>query len=126
MSHPSLARLRILLTAQGIYYVLAGIWPLVSLSTFESVTGPKTDDWLVHTVGVLAAVIGATLLSGARRPSRVVVTLAVLSALGFAAIELVYALAGVISSIYLADAAVELALATGLLASGRRPTPPGS
>lgn len=119
MSHASLGRLRLLLTGQGVYYVLTGIWPLVSMSTFESVTGPKTDDWLVHTVGVLAAVIGATLLSGARRPSRVVVTLAVLSALAFAAIDLVYALAGVISSIYLADAAVELVLATGVLASRR-------
>jgi len=119
VSHASLARLRLLLTGQGVYYVLTGTWPLVSMSAFESVTGPKTDDWLVHTVGVLAAVIGATLLSGARRPSRVVVTLSVLSALAFAAIDLVYALAGVISSIYLADAAVELALAAGVLASRR-------
>mgnify|MGYP003293179536 CR=1 FL=1 len=53
----SLARATLL--AQGGFYVLSGVWPLVSMRTFELVTGPKTDDWLVRMVGLLAAVIGA-------------------------------------------------------------------
>ena len=56
-----------MLAAQGVYYILTGLWPLVSMQSFELVTGPKTDDWLVQTVGLLLAVIGMTLLARARR-----------------------------------------------------------
>lgn len=38
---------------QGLYYSISGIWPLLSIDTFMAVTGPKTDIWLVKTVGVL-------------------------------------------------------------------------
>jgi hypothetical protein len=58
--------MRTILTLQAIYYLFTGIWPLVHLASFEAVTGPKTDDWLVQTVGVLAAVIGAALFIGSR------------------------------------------------------------
>lgn len=112
--------LRLFLAAQGAYYVIAGVWPLVSMPAFESVTGSKTDDWLVHMVGVLAAVIGVTLLVGLRRPRGAVTTLAVLAALGFAAIDIVYTWNGTIRPIYLGDAVVELALAAAVLVSSRR------
>jgi len=42
-----------------VYFLLTGIWPLLSMRTFEAVTGPKVDRWLVKTVGVLVAVIGS-------------------------------------------------------------------
>ena len=45
--------------AQGVYFLLTGIWPLLSMRTFEAVTGPKVDRRLVKTVGVLVAVIGS-------------------------------------------------------------------
>ena len=98
---------------QGIFYVLTGLWAIVHLASFEAVTGPKTDDWLVKTVGVLVTVIGGVLILAARRGrmSDEIVLLAAGSALGLAAIDLVYALSGVISPIYLLDAAVEIGLA---------------
>jgi len=52
---------------QGIYYVATGVWPLVSIRSFEAVTGPKTDRWLVKTVGVLVSVIGLVLVVAGRR-----------------------------------------------------------
>jgi hypothetical protein len=105
---------------QGVFYVATGLWPLVDIDSFQLVTGPKTDLWLVRTVGVLVTVIGAVLLSAARsrRLTDEIVLLAVGSALGLAAIDLVYVLSGRIAAIYLADAAVELSLA-GLWAFGR-------
>lgn len=108
--------LRIILRTQAVFYVLTGLWPLVHLASFERVTGPKVDDWLVHTVGLLAATIGATLWVGARteRPVGAVVLLAILSAASFAAIDLTYALSGRISAIYLLDALVEGALLIAL------------
>ena len=100
---------RLVLSCQAVYYLVTGIWPVISLRTFEAVTGPKTDDWLVRTVGLLAAVIGATIGVAARRGQRTpeLLVLAFGSALAFAAIDLIYALGGVISSIYLADAALQ-------------------
>jgi energy-converting hydrogenase Eha subunit E len=98
------------LAVQGTFYVLTGMWPLVSMRTFEAVTGPKVDDWLVHMVGLLAAVIGVVLLV-ALRSGRVTSELLLLSggaATAFAAIDLRYGLEGRISPIYLADAAAEL------------------
>ena len=80
---------------QGVYYVATGFWPIVDIDSFQLVTGPKTDLWLVRTVGVLVAVIGAVLLVDARcgRVGAVVVLMAVGRALDLAAIETVYALA---------------------------------
>jgi hypothetical protein len=104
--------LRLLAWLQGVFYLLTGIWPLVSMGTFVAVTGPKVDLWLVVTVGVLVAVIGAVLLLGAWR-NRIgpeLVLLAVGSAGGLAAVDLVYALGDRIRDIYLLDAVVEILL----------------
>jgi hypothetical protein len=109
--------MRTVLAVLGLYYLVTGIWPLVSIRTFEAVTGPKTDDWLVQTVGVLAAVIGATLLYAARQrsPARETVFLSVISAVGFVAVEVVFVLLGMIGAIYLADAAVQVSFLFALL-----------
>jgi hypothetical protein len=97
---------------QGIFYLATGVWPLLDIFSFQVVTGPKTDLWLVRTVGVLVAVIGTVLLAAARhrRVSAEIVLLAVGSALGLAAIDLIYALSGRISAVYLGDAVVEIGL----------------
>ena len=97
---------------QGLFYVATGVWPLIDIVSFQVVTGPKTDLWLVRTVGVLVTVIGAVLITASRtrRVTPEIVMLAVGSALGLAGIDLRYALAGRISAVYLADAAVEIAL----------------
>jgi hypothetical protein len=97
---------------QGIYYLVTGLWPLVSIGTFQRVTGPKTDLWLVNTVGVLIAVIGAALLLAGMRGdvTRSVIFLAVASAAGLAGVDVIYVSKQVIARIYLLDALVELAL----------------
>jgi hypothetical protein len=98
---------------QGWFYLLTGLWAIVDIDSFQRVTGPKLDLWLVKTVGVLIIVIGASLLAAARerRYGAHVLVLAVGSALGLAGIDLVYALGGRISPIYLLDAAAEIVLA---------------
>ncbi len=50
------------LLIQGIYYVITGIWPILNITSFVQVSGPKIDLWLVKTVGVLIGVIGGSLL----------------------------------------------------------------
>jgi hypothetical protein len=107
---------------QGVYYLVTGIWPLVSPKSFQAVTGPKHDLWLVKTVGVLVATIGAVLtLAGLRRRTTLEIpALAIGSAAGLAAIDTVYAAKGRISPIYFADAAAEAALIAGWLFVRRR------
>lgn len=95
---------------QGAYFVLAGVWPLISMRTFEAVTGPKVDRWLVKTVGLLVTVVGSALLADARRPSRGTTTAGIGSAVALGAVDVVYAARGRISTIYLLDAVVEAVL----------------
>ena len=94
---------------QGLYFVATGVWPLVHYRSFEAVTGPKVDTWLVKTVGALAAAIGVSLIAGSRRegPSPETRVLGAASALAFGAVDVWYSLSGRISPVYLADAAVE-------------------
>lgn len=105
-----------LLLGQGLYYAATGAWPLVHMRSFLRVTGPKTDLWLVRTVGLLIVVIGATLvLAGLRRrASPELAVLAIGGALALAAVDCVHVAAGRISRIYLLDAALEIPLAVAL------------
>jgi len=118
-----------LLVLQGLYFLVTGVWPLVSIDTFQAVTGPKTDLWLVRTVGALVAVVGGALLSAARE-ARVSVPVALLgigSAVALTAIDVIYVEARVIDPIYLVDAAAEGVLLIGwsaaLLIQGRQVRP---
>jgi hypothetical protein len=100
----------VLCWGQGLYFLLTGVWPLFSMRTFELVTGPKTDDWLVKTVAVLIIVASAVLLRAAisKRPTVDTLIVGAGTSIALMNIDLIYALSGVISVIYLGDAAVEL------------------
>ena len=103
-------RARMVPLTQGLYYILTGLWSLVSIRTFERVTGPKVDRWLVKTVGTLLIVDGAVLTLGARRrrPLPEITLLSTGTALGMAAIDITYVLRGRISPVYLLDAVAEM------------------
>ncbi|HEX3773341.1 MAG TPA: hypothetical protein VHV51_02695 [Polyangiaceae bacterium] len=47
---------------QGAYFVATGLWPLLHMRSFLSVTGPKTDLWLVRSFGLLVTAVGLALL----------------------------------------------------------------
>jgi hypothetical protein len=98
--------------AQGLLYVLTGLWPLVSMGTFLKVTGPKTDLWLVKTVGAVVLVVGAALLlAGLRRSvSPEIALVAVGCAAALTAVDLAYVARRVIGPVYLLDAAAEAGL----------------
>jgi hypothetical protein len=98
--------------AQALYFLVTGTWPLISMATFEAVTGPKFDDWLVKTVGVLVSVIGAVLaVAGLRRQITLeILLLAVGNAAALAGIDIVYVAKRRISPIYLLDDLAEVIL----------------
>jgi hypothetical protein len=98
---------------QARYYLITGIWPLVSRRSFETVTGRKHDFWLVRTVGLLAASNGVGLYRGTSadaRPSNDIRAAAICAAIAFAAVDLFEVTRGRIRSVYLVDAAAEAAL----------------
>jgi len=99
-------------TVQGLFYLATGVWPLVHIDSFQAVTGPKTDLWLVYTVGVLVAAVGLVLLAAARsgRITPEVVLLAAGCAVALAGIDVVFVARQVIDRIYLADAVAEAVL----------------
>jgi hypothetical protein len=82
----------------------------------------KTDDWLVHMVGLLAVAVGTALVMGVVRRetgTAVLGTLAVGAALAFAGIDFWYGVRGVIRPVYFADGIIELGW-VGLLGLTRR------
>ena len=100
--------------AQSAFYVITGIWPILHMGSFQKVTGPKTDLWLVKTAGTLITVIGGVIgLAGYRR--RVTPEIGLLAAgcaAGLGAIDVVYVAKKRISPIYLLDALAEAGLIT--------------
>lgn len=95
---------------QGAYFLITGIWPIIHINSFMAVTGPKTDLWLVKTVGVLVGVIGLGLIASwmIQRITFPLVLHAAGSALGLCFINVIYVWKGVISPIYLLDSVVEI------------------
>jgi hypothetical protein len=106
----------------GLYYLISGVWPLVSITSFQLVTGPKTDIWLVNTVGLLLIVSGfvLTLAAYRRRINPEIVVLAIGNAFALIMVELVYWSIGTISAIYLLDTVLEGLLIIGWLLLWRR------
>ena len=109
---------RAVATAQSAFYITTGLWPLVHRRSFVRVTGPKTDFWLVETVGVTVASIGIG-LAQALRSGRPVPTelrsVALAAAAGLAVVDAIYVARRRISSVYLLDAVAETALVLGWL-----------
>jgi hypothetical protein len=101
-------RARIVAGVHAGYLIGTGLWPIVHRQSFERVTGPKRDFWLVRTVGGLAALSGLTLGLAALRGRRSLEaqTLAGGSALVFGAADL-YAGARV-SRVYFGDLVAQL------------------
>jgi hypothetical protein len=117
-----LSRAEAIAVGQGAFYAATGAWPFVSMRSFEAVTGPKMERWLVKTVGGLIGVIGGALVSaGARR--RVTPELAMLgagSAMVLAGIDVYYVSKRRISPVYLLDAAAELGIAAAWALAARQ------
>lgn len=97
----------------AVYYLTTGLWPLLHRSSFERVTGPKTDFWLAQTVGVTVAAIGlglAQAASRARPPAPELRTIALTTAAGLALVDVLFVARRRISPVYLLDATAEAAL----------------
>lgn len=110
--------LRLALAAQCAYYVFGGLWPLLHYRSFEAVTGPKRDAWLVKTVAGMMLAVAATLGRALWRPEPpppAVRHSAIGAALALAWSGTWYSLRGRISRLYLLDAGTQATLAVAVL-----------
>jgi hypothetical protein len=106
-------KIKRLVWIQAAYFFITALWPIVDIASFMAVTGPKTDVWLVKTVGALLIPVSLTMalyLLIRTADARFVIILGLTSSIAFLTIDLYYSLTGVISKIYLADAVVQLGL----------------
>ena len=107
---------RKVIAAQGAYYAVTGIAPFVSRRAFEAVTGPKSEWWLVETVGGVVTAVGGAMVGAAvaDRVTPEITGLAAGTAAVFIGIDTVYAAKGRIRPTYLLDAAVQAGLLAAL------------
>ncbi len=95
--------------AHGLFNVVTGLWPVLHMPSFEAVSGPKVDRWLVRTVGGLLAANGLAQLAARDGEQRLSAQVGLSTSAVLAAVDLRYGSTGRISRIYLLDAAVQLA-----------------
>lgn len=117
---------RRLAIAHGAIYVVSGLWPVVNIRSFMWATGPKIDQWLVKTVGLLLASSGFVMLNSIannqrkeeQRSAKASVSdelaqIALSQCLILGSVSLFYSLRKRISKIYLLDSLMEYSLALG-------------
>lgn len=83
--------LRALLTLQGIYYIVSGLWPFVATSSFVAVVGPKPDRFQLFVTSALIVAIGTVLLSDSREPSAGTIRLSIAGASALLIMEIAFA-----------------------------------
>lgn len=111
MRNPS-ALSRYVARIHGTYFLVGGAWPLISLDTFEAVTGPKHDDWLVRSVALLLVVAGIILFTQPKRYiERSAVTLAIGTSFSLGCVAMISSAGGWISSVYFLDGTMHLLFA---------------
>lgn len=107
---------------QTLYYVITGFWPVLHLASFLSVTGDKTDLWLVRSFGLIVAVIGLAIGYCTLRPSFLPAArfLGMLSASALVIIDVtIWTTAGV-GAVYMIDFAVQAVLLGGWFLPARK------
>jgi hypothetical protein len=97
------------------YFGIGGLWGILHRRSFEAVSGPKLDYWLVRTVGGLLTVVGGVLLQASRR-NRItpeITMVAVGTSAVLTGIDVVYTAKRRIRLVYLLDAVANIGLMVG-------------
>ena len=107
------------------YFVLGGLWSVLDKRSFEAVSGPKVEYWLVRTVGSLLTVVGVVLARAAAcdRITPEISWLAVGTSAVLSTIDFVYTAKRRVPLVYLLDAAANLMFIAGWLARTSNSSP---
>lgn len=100
--------MKTLLLFEATVYAVTGLWPIIHYSSFEKITGPKADVWLVIVVGWFITICSAAMFSsyfGNISREGLVIALGTPVILG--TLDVYYVLKKEISKVYLIDAVLE-------------------
>jgi hypothetical protein len=105
---------RLTIVLQSLYYLFAGLWPLLHMLSFMSESGPKADPWLMQAEGMLiVCIISAFVIDlYTHKAAFSIIFLAVSTSIGFLYIDLMHSFSGEMGGIYLIDASAHLVLMT--------------
>lgn len=98
---------------QALYFLFMGLWPLLHMPSFQAVTGPKVDTWLVRSIAWLFIVIAVQLWVAAEPWQVAVIGIGSAAVIGGA--DLYYGLQHRISRVYLLDAVPQAVFVIGWL-----------
>jgi hypothetical protein len=96
---------------QGVYLLVAALWPLLDLESFLRITGIETDSWLLRITGVFMVAVSITLIASYyfQEHSWIVSTLAMICAAGTFYIDTFYYMNSELSlRLYTVDVIVQL------------------
>src|SRR5437868_12042149 len=115
MRNITMKQFKLLIFIQSGYYLLTALWAIIDINSFMTVTGPKTDIWLVKTTAAMIITISLTLgsylfMQGNKSPA---IILGSISAFSFVIIDFYYVAENVISNIYVLDGIFESILLIG-------------
>jgi len=121
-----------IITVQGLYYLITGVWPVLGIEPFTAAAGPGQGIGLAPLSAALTCVIGLSLVVAATGAQVALPTwvLSLGSTVVLASLNLLFTVTGDLPARYLLEAALEFLLLALLLrsllapsASGRLLTP---
>ncbi len=108
---------RYLILAHGGYLCIGGLWPLIHMDSFEAVTGPKVDEFLVRSIALILLLTAAVLFSQLHGKelelSAVIMGMGISLILG--SIAIISAALGYIRAVYFLDGALHVLFGIGWL-----------
>lgn len=111
------------LLAQGAYYVVTGVWPLLHFSSYSRAVAIHTLPFQAHVFGAVMIVIGGYLIEAARHgpPEGAPTLLGIAVAAAIAVISLFWLTATPVLSVLWLDLVAETAFAVTLVVNYPRP-----
>ena len=110
-------RRRLAITAQGLYYILTGLWPLAHFSSFSRAVALPVNPYQAQVFGAILVVLGAHFIETGRRdaPGSSTTLLGIAIAGAIAVVDMVWLpRLGTVSALWI-DLVVEVAIAAALV-----------
>lgn len=108
---------RLAITAQGLYYILTGLWPLAHFSSFSRAVALPVNPYQAQVLGAILVVVGAHFMEAGRRdaPGSSATLLGIAVAGAIAVVDMVWLpRLGSVSALWI-DLVVEVAIAVALV-----------
>lgn len=104
-------KMKTILSFFSFYYFITGLWPFIHYGSFERITGPKKEKWLVYTVSSLIVITSLVVFRSLKEENFLNPTILMLvigNATALIVIDVLFSYKKIISKVYLLDAFVQI------------------